>query len=186
MAEVKAILNGFKSDRCYRYYYPFVVFLLGTACRMGEAIGLRWQHVADDFQTCWIGESISRGYHRSTKTGKARTILLSASVQAVLKEHFEVVQPQSGDLVFPAPKGGAINDRMFNRRAWRTILDRVNVPYRKPYSTRHTAISHSLANGANPIQVAEQTGHDPRVLYQSYASVIEAKSVFVNFDYIQN
>lgn len=181
-AEVKAILAGFQADHHYRHYFPLVTFMFGVGCRFGEAAGLQWKHLGADFQTVWIGESVTReGKRKSTKTGKARTVLLSDSVAAMLKELHQARQPKPEDLVFAAPKGGPVNDKLFNRRAWRTVLERVNVPYRKPYGMRHTAISHALANGAHHLQVAQQTGHDPRVLYQSYASVIEVKSVFVEF-----
>ena len=180
-AEVRAILDGFKGDPHYQHYYPFVAFIFGTGVRIGEAAGLKWKHLSDNFQTAWIGESVSRGTRKTTKTGKARTILLSSSVQSLLRKRFAAVKPKPDNLVFPAPKGGPICDRLFNRRAWRKVLEKLHIPYRKPYGMRHTAISHALAAGAHHIQVAEQTGHDPRVLYQSYASVIEAKSVFVEF-----
>jgi integrase len=108
-------------------------------------------------------------------------VLLSPGIAAMLRELHQTRQPTQTDLVFPAPRGGLMNDHLFNRRAWKSVLAKVNVPYRKPYGMRHTAISHALANGAHHLQVAQQTGHDPRVLYQSYASVIENQSVFVEF-----
>lgn len=85
--------------------------------------------------------------------------------------------------MFPAPKGGEINDYTFRRRAWKSVLEQIAVDYRKPYTTRHTAISHALAGGANYLQVADATGHDPhpQILHEHYASVIEQKSVFVEF-----
>jgi integrase len=182
VAEVKAILTGFQSDPNYRHYYPLVAFIFGIGCRFGEAAGLQWKHLGADFQTVWIGESVTRGgLRKATKNRKARTVILSDSVAAMLREIHQTRQPKPTDLVFPAPMGGPLNDQLFNRRAWKTVLERANVPYRKPYGMRHTAISHALANGAGPINVAEQTGHDPRVLYQSYASVIESQSVFVEF-----
>jgi integrase len=181
-AEVKAILTGFQTDRHYRHYYPLVAFMFGVGCRFGEAAGLKWKHLSPDFTTVWIGESVTReGRRKGTKTGKVRTVILGAGVTALLRERHQERSPKPEDLVFPAPKGGPLNDRLFNRRAWRTVLERVNIPYRKPYGMRHTAISHALAAGAHHLQVASQTGHDPRVLYQSYASVIESKSVFVEF-----
>ena len=76
------------------------------------------------------------------------------------------------DLVFPAPKGDTISDFNFRRRAWKNMLEKLDIDYRKPYATRHTAISHALANGANPMAVAEQTGHDPQILFKHYASAI--------------
>jgi integrase len=93
-------------------------------------------------------------------------------------------KPTSQDLealVFPAPSGKPINDHTFRRRAWKKILTRLEIGYRKPYSTRHTAISHALANGANPLAVAEETGHDPQILFKHYASVIQKSAVMVEF-----
>lgn len=46
---------------------------------------------------------------------------------------------------------------------------------------RHTAIRHALANGANPLAVAEQPGHDPQILFKHYAAVIQKSAVMVEF-----
>jgi len=45
-------------------------------------------------------------------------------------------------LVFPSPKGNAIDDNNFRNRAWKSVLTRLEIDYRKPYSTRHM-ISHA-------------------------------------------
>lgn len=180
-AEIKQILAGFRSNPYYSHYSDFVTFLFGVGCRFGEAAGLQWKHFADDFQTVWIGVSISRGHRKSTKTGKARTVMLSPNIQSMLKERYERLTPKPEDLVFPSPTGLPICDRNFRRRAWKTILQECGIEYRKPYSTRHTAISHALANGANPIMVAEQSGHDKRVLLDTYAHVIQPQPVFLEF-----
>jgi integrase len=78
--EVRAIIAGFRSSKYYSSYTDFVDFIFGTGCRFGEAVGLRWKHVAADFQTVWIGQSISKGIVGSTKTKRARTINLSPSM----------------------------------------------------------------------------------------------------------
>lgn len=179
--EIKAILSKFGNSPYYSHYSDFVTFLFGVGCRFGEAAGLLWKHIADDFQTVWIGESVSRGYRKSTKTGKARTIVLSPNIQSMIKERYERLNPNPEDLVFPSPQGLPICDRNFRRRAWKTILNECGIEYRKPYSIRHTAISHALANGANPIAVAEQSGHDKRVLLDTYAHVIRPQPVFLEF-----
>jgi len=72
--EMTAILRCFRSDPVYRHYADFVEFLLGVGCRTGEAIGLRWRHVSDDCAQVWIGEAISRGREKATKTNKARYV----------------------------------------------------------------------------------------------------------------
>ena len=184
VAELQAIIAAFSNNFHYKHYTDFVIFLMSTACRPGEAAGLRWSSLGADYSTAWIGESISRGYQnaKGTKTGKSRTIQLPPSVRSMLLERYERLNPQQGDLVFPSPKGLPIDDHRFNRRAWRTILASCNVEYRSPYKLRHTAISHALANGANPIALAEQTGHDKRTMLSTYAHAIDQKCLFVDIE----
>ncbi len=74
--EIKAIIQGFEQDKYYSHYVEFVEFLFGTGCRTGEAIGLCWKHLNEDCSTVWIGESLSRGIRKATKTNRARTITL--------------------------------------------------------------------------------------------------------------
>jgi integrase len=83
-------------------------------------------------------------------------------------------------LVFPSPKGLAIDDHRFRARVWKSILASCHIEYRKPYTLRHSAISHALANGANPIALAEQTGHDKQVLLETYAHAIDSRCLFVD------
>ena len=182
IAELQAIIAAFAYSPYYAHYTEFVIFLANTACRFGEAAGLRWKHLGLDYSTAWIGESISRGHQKSTKTGKARTIQLSQSAQMMLLARYQRINPQQDDLVFPSPKGLPIDDHNFNRRAWKTILASCHLEYRSPYKLRHSAISHALHNGANPIALAEQTGHSKRVLLSTYAHAIEQKCLFVDVE----
>jgi integrase len=177
--ELKTILNAFANHRDYRHYSDFVGFMVNTGCRFGEAAGLRWKHLGAGHKTVWIGESVSRGVRRSTKTGKARTVLLSPTIQAMLLTRFERLKPKPDDLIFPAPRGGPIDDQNFRPRAWKQILAGCSIEYRRPYALRHSAISHALANGVNPIALAEQTGHDKRVLLDTYAHAIAKEYLFV-------
>jgi integrase len=184
IAELQAIIAAFKADPHYSHYTEFVIFLSHSACRIGEAAGLRWRHLGADFSTAWIGESISRGHQnpKGTKTGKTRTIQLPLTVTAVLIDRYERLNPQPDDLVFPSPKGLPINDHRFRARAWKTILENCQIEYRSPYKLRHSAASHALKNGANPIALAEQMGHDKRVLLSTYAHAIDQKCLFVDFN----
>jgi integrase len=180
--ELVSILAAFSVHPHYSYYTEFVIFLASTACRFGEVAGLRWRHIENDFSTAWIGESISRGHQnkKGTKTGKSRTIQLPQSVRSTLAERFERVSPPPNDLVFPAPKGGAIDDHRFRARAWKTILEICQIEYRTPYNLRHSAISHALHRGVSPISLAEQTGHDKRVLLSTYAHAIDRGCLFMD------
>jgi integrase len=169
--EVKAILAGFKTSQRYNHYSDFVEFLFSTGCRLGEAIGLQWQHLSDDCGVVWIGEAIARGGKRkATKTNRSREFKLPAKVKAALKARYKGQAPD--DLVFRSPNGKHIDDHNFSRRAWRSVLTEAKVSYRHPYNCRHTYISHALAAGCQPMAVAEMVGHDPKVLFSRYAADI--------------
>ncbi|MGL5876831.1 MAG: tyrosine-type recombinase/integrase [Xenococcaceae cyanobacterium] len=172
--EMGAIVHALGSDRYYHHYADYVEFLFGTGCRTGEAIGLKWKHVSNDCSTVWIGESLSRKVRKSTKTNRARTIALTPKLQAILLAKRPAEFDPEG-LVFTAPKGGAIDDNNFRNRAWKTVLTRLEIDYRKPYTTRHTLVSHALDLGMNPVVVAQLTGHDVQVLFKNYAGNVNSR-----------
>ena len=170
--ECTAILSGFRDSKHYGYYTDFVTFLLGSGCRTGEAIGLRWGHLLDECGKVWIGESVSRGVRGPTKTNKSREFRLSKPVQAMLlKRRPDDWKPD--DLVFLALRGGTIDGHNFRNRAWEAVLKAAGVTYRKPYNTRHTFISHALKLKHNPMTIAQMTGHDPETLFKYYAADID-------------
>jgi integrase len=178
-AEISVIHSAFRQHPVYSHYADFVLFLFGTGCRPGEAAGLRWENFASDFSTVWIGESISRGHRKDTKTGKARTVLLNSSVRSMLAERLKGREGKG--LVFMSPKGSTINDRNFCQRAWANILAECGVNYRPPYNIRHSTTSHTLDTGVNPIALAEQMGHNKEVLLRTYAHAIDSRSLFPDF-----
>lgn len=181
-SEVKRILDGFERDRYYSHYYPVVKFMFGVGCRPGEAFGLRWRNVSEDFDSVVICEAVAKGEARATtKTGHSRIVSLSPGGSQMLRERFEKMQPSASDLVFPAPRGKAISDHTFRRRAWKSVLALVGVEYRKPYCMRHSAISHALRNGASPVEISEQSGHSSRLLMDVYAHAIDQRSLFMEF-----
>lgn len=189
-AEIEAILGAFRSHKYYSHYSDFVSFLFGTACGFGEGAALRWEHITSDFESVWIGCSYSRGYDKSTKTGRGRTIVLNRAMAAMLRDRREAKligrNSKTTDLVFPSPTGLHICDWGFRNRAWFTVLNECGVAYRKPYCIRHSVISHALANGANPVELAKQTGHSVKVLLETYAHVIQNRSLFVEFVTLQS
>lgn len=169
--EIRRIIEEFKTDPHYKHYYPFLVFKFATGVRTGEGIGLCWKHISDDFSTIWIGESITKGERKSTKTNKARFIPVSDE----LKELLRSIKPKNAkpdDLVFLTRQGNPIDEHNFSQRAWRTILKRLGIPYRRPYTSRSSFVSHCLEEGNSPSSVASVTGHDIRVLYENYAGVV--------------
>jgi len=140
--EIRAILTEFKADKHFKHYYPFVCFLLDTGVRTGEAIGLTWGAIKDDLSTAWIGKSVSKGEYKTTKTNKARTIQLSDDIKEILLA-IKPTDAKDDDPVFVTRQGNLIDEHNFSQRAWKTILKRLNIPYRRPYNCRSSFCNRS-------------------------------------------
>jgi integrase len=177
--ELQAIFKAFDNHPKYCHYVDYARFLTLTSTRPGESNGLRWRHLINGFKTAWIGESISRSNRKTTKTGKARYVPLVASLQMVLTDRYTRLQPEPDDLVFPNANGLPIDDTAFIK-IWKRILMNCCIDYRSPYQLRHTGISMSLHHGANPIALAEMTGHDKRVMLSTYSHAINQDCLMVD------
>jgi integrase len=176
--EIQAILGAFQ--QLYSHYYPYVLFLFSTGVRTSEAIGLRWKHIGSD--CIWIGESLTKGIRKSTKTNRARTIPIPIACAPYLIGSDATLQfkpPYAGDddLVFATIAGCPISDNNFCNRYWKPALKVAGVPYRRPYVTRHSFISGCLQSGLSPIEVASLTGHRPQVLYEHYAGLVTSPKI---------
>jgi integrase len=167
--EVKMIVQGFRTDPEYSYYGDFVEFLLSIGCRTGEAIALCWKHISDDCGEVWFGESVTvDGDRKSEKRYQARSVPLPDRVKAMLLARRPAkVNPE--DPVFPARRGKTISTRNFAKRAWRAVLEKLDIDYRRPYTSRKTSATISIFEyGENPAIVARRLGHDPRTLFRNY------------------
>jgi integrase len=181
--ELRTISQGFKNHPKHSHYADAAIFISQTACRFGEIAALRWCNVGVEFDTVLFCASVSRGKYRdTTKTGEDRTVLLTETVKEMLRSRHEVTKPQPDDLVFPAPKGGYMNDNRFRGKIWKPVLESCGIDYQKPYNLRHTGTSQAYANGASLPEIAAQTGHSVKTLMSTYLHPIEKKCVFVDFE----
>ena len=174
LSEIKSIIEAFKGDRYYSHYANFVEFRFGTGCRTGEIVGLCWKHLSEDCSTIWIGESLVKGKRKATKMNRARYITVTTRLQKMLQE-MKKTGCEPDELIFKGPSGAPINGHNFARRAWKKILTKLGIDYRRPYYTRHTLISHALDQGMNPVEVAQLTGHDVETLYKNYAGNVKSR-----------
>jgi integrase len=109
-----------------------------------------------------------------------RTVVLPPTVLTMLRSRFESTNPEPDALVFPAPKGGYLNDNRFRGKIWKPVLESCGVEYRYPYNLRHSGVSHAAA-GASLAELSEQTGHSKKVLLSTYLHSVDRKCVFVEF-----
>ncbi|AFZ25455.1 site-specific recombinase XerC [Cylindrospermum stagnale PCC 7417] len=176
-AEVKQIIEAFQNDPHYKHYSSYVTFAFGTGMRTGELNGLLWKHISPDYKTVWVGESLGRGkIRKAAKNHKDRVIRLSPKMQQILIEK-GLKNPDPESFVFTTRQGNPIDDHNFCQRAWKAILTRLGISYRKFYYSRSTYISHALTAGVSPLEVSEQTGHDTRTMLRDYAACIKKTEI---------
>lgn len=157
----------FRNHRDWSCYADFVEFLLCSGMRIGEVIALRWENISGDYQQVWISQCRTKGQTRPVKSHKDRTIKLPNKLTEIFVNRR--VNKSPSEYVFLSPNGRSpIDGGIIRKRAWYGVLKELNIDYRKPYTTRKTYISHTLAKGANPVALAKMTGHDTRVTFSSY------------------
>ncbi|MEG4208195.1 tyrosine-type recombinase/integrase [Microcoleus sp. Pol7_A1] len=106
-------------------------FKFGVGLRTGEAGALLWRHCSSNCDRIWIGESLSNGARNSTKTNKARTVLLTRTLQQLLlSRRQEDWQPD--DLIFTTTNGCAIDAQNFSNRYWKPAVAELGLIIRNP------------------------------------------------------
>lgn len=181
--EIGLILNAVKNN-CFcpptsrykhSYYYPFLHFIFKTGVRNAEAIGLRVNSLDFKNKTITIKEVLARsvkGTHagarirKETKNGKVRTLPMTDDLEVILQGCVD--GKDTDELVFQSFSGGAIDDRMFQRRVFSIVLKKLNIEHRVLYACRHTFGSRCIESGINPVMTAFLMGNNPETALRNY------------------
>jgi integrase len=173
LSERDRIIQGFKDDRYYRHYAPFIEFLFMTGCRPSEGVALQWKHIADDFRTIRFEQAVvvsERGLicKKGLKTQKKRSFPVNPRLAELLKS-IKPAGADDEDKVFPSKEDKWIDIHNFTNRGWKATLETLEeIDYRKLYQTRHTFITLALRNGMDVKDVAKLVGNSPEVIYRHY------------------
>lgn len=142
-------------------YADITLVLALTGLRMGELRGLRVRDVVDlPYPALAVKRSVPQSGRTSapieratTKSGRTRTVPLSAPIQPVIDSWASGREPD--DLLFPAPEGGFLRTQNWRRAVhWpETSLGR------RPHDLRHTAASLWIAAGIDIKTVSAWLGH---------------------------
>ena len=148
--------------------------------RNGEIRGLTWDCIRWQEGEVLVCKSLRRDGYSSgkvswacTKTGTERVVPLSEGVMETLMEHQQVMQGQGlyqrEGLVFLTP-GTFTNvyDHLLGR-VWHRSLKRCGLKPRRLYAQRHSFLSHALAMGNSPADLAQIAGHSTEMLLKTYA-----------------
>ncbi|MEQ8383339.1 MAG: tyrosine-type recombinase/integrase [Coleofasciculus sp. A1-SPW-01] len=170
------IIRGFNESVYYRHYTDFVRFLFWTGCRTSEAVGLQWRHIDQNLKFIIFNEALVNGIRKDTKTHKSRRFPVNQAIRILLEDR----QPDPPDirrLIFRSKNGLAIDSHNFLNRAWRSVLGKLPIRYRKQYCTRATFITLCLEEGVPVAQVATWVGNSPKTIWQHYAGIVSAIAV---------
>ena len=117
-----------------------VQFLLSTACRRGEALGLFWDRIDWDERTAFLP---------TTKNGRPRKLSVRSDVLALLKS-----LPRESDLVFDIGVKDLAN-------AWTRICDAAGIEDLRIHDLRHEGISRAAESGkfSTVLDLQAYSGH---------------------------
>lgn len=150
--------------------WTYIVLFFETGMRPGEILGLRWTDYDGD--TIHVCRAIVRRRLTTTKTYEVRDVIVSDALRRALDEYGPVTRPYKGHLFLNQLKQPHRDTDRFNPE-WREALEAAGVPYRIPYTCRHTRASELLTAGIEPAFAAKQMGHTIEMFFRTYADWID-------------
>jgi integrase len=166
------IIAAFSSDRYYAHYTSYIRFLFYTGCRPSEAIALKWKCVEGNvikFRESVVISEDGLVLKEGLKTQRKRDFPISPAVQSILDD----IKPETVDLeelIFRSPRGKFIDHHNFSNRAWKSVLEKCEIPYRKSYQTRHTFISLCVEANINSTAIGRWTGTSVKMIDNHYGA----------------
>jgi integrase len=138
-------------------FFPLLAFLLYTGARRSEALGLRWGDVDFSAGRILIRRALVRGRLGTPKSGKARSVVLSPALAAILEDLLSERRaaclkgrwPEVPEFVFCSLNGGLLDERNVTR-SWQRLRRRLQKRGVRPlrlHDARHTYASLALASG---------------------------------------
>lgn len=165
-------------DARYPHYYDYVYFRFCVGARTGEINALTWNDIDWKNNTITISKSLSAKREiKPTKTGCNRTIVLTDDLLNLLKSMWKRGKFTPTDFIFTTPARLAIIDHKFARDYWKPALATAKIPYRRPYNSRHSFVSHALSIGIPPTDVSAVTGHHPVTMLQFYYGHVKSTQI---------
>ena len=164
------------------WYFPLFSIWLSTGLRNSEIRGLTWDCIHWKEGEILISKSLlSDGFNTmktrwsGTKNGKERIVPLSLQAKDVLITHKEnmirmkLYEP-NGLVFLSSQSHRSIYDDQIGKH-WKRCLERCGIKHRRLYSQRLTFLSHALAMGNSPADLAQVAGHSTEMLLRTYAKI---------------
>jgi len=137
-------------------------FAFWTGLRTSELIALQWSDINFTQHNIFIRHTRTRTGDKDlpkTDSSIRKIELLPPALESLINQKQYTYNLNTDVFHNPQTNLPWKHDGPLRKTAWKPALIAAGVPYRKPYSTRHTYASMMLSNGVNPMLVAKQMGH---------------------------
>lgn len=159
------------------YWRTFLMFLLMTGARPGEAIAIRWKDLDLERRTVSVRYTMDRGNLLPPKTDNARRrISMPPELVEALREHSLVSPWNPQGLVFVQPVSAKPVDLAnFRNRVYYPALDAAGLRRVRLYlyDIRHTYAAWMISLSIEPLQLSKNLGHyDLGFTYKTYGHLM--------------
>ncbi|HEY9706259.1 MAG TPA: tyrosine-type recombinase/integrase, partial [Allocoleopsis sp.] len=204
--QIQIIVNAFRNDtysgtekrkfKTHSKYTNFVLFRFLTGLRPSETVCLTWNDIK------WDGDQpkqiviskrkvsqcdVDQGQKITHLTNvQARIIPCNKDIRELILAIKQVKHPNNPhNLLFPAPRGGYINQSEFNDKIWSKVIKGLVsdglLPYPIPfYDERHCNATHMNRSGVDPKTASTILGHSVNTYMNYYVGADEGDDVVPN------
>ena len=158
----RAFMEYIANHPIYYHWWPMFTVLLGTGCRIGEALGLRWQDLDYDRRTISINHSLS--YYQKPESNKSVLRISKPKTEAgirtipmldVVKDSFEMLYEEQLENGFNETEIDGMSGFIFCNRFG-------TVP--NPQTVNHTIKRIANSYNADEVVRAKKERRDPIIL----------------------
>lgn len=175
--EQKAFTNYIANSEEYRGWYPLFTVMLGTGCRIGEVLGLRWQDIDFKNRTISINHNLvyrvqedgsCTNHVNSPKTSAGIRIIPISSVEGTILGGIHRNGAQQVQFRFLV--GRAADVQLFQHVGLLAVLQIAQLQQVGPDGIRFLVIGHAVLNGLFPPAVHRRPRPLPPAIGQQSAA----------------
>lgn len=179
VAEIAALADAIRPERLKG------LVLLSAWCgvRWGEVSELRRKDVDAACEVLYVGRGVTRrdGQYRvdTPKSGKGRVVVIPPHIRDDLRHHLETNVPKDPEaLLFPAARGGHMNDRVFSREYFADALAAIRRKGVRVHDLRHFAGTQTARVG-NLVETMGRLGHSTVKASLTYQQIVSGRDAAV-------
>jgi integrase len=177
--EIARLADAIKPERLR------MLVLLSAWCgvRWGEVSELRRKDVDDDCEVLVVSRGVTRRdreYRVDTpKSGRGRAVVVPPHIRDDLRAHLATnVAKDPEALLFPAARGGHMNDRVFSREYFADALKAIGRKGVRVHDLRHFAGTQT-ARAGNLVETMGRLGHSTVKASLTYQAIVSGRDAAV-------